>query len=334
MEGCQHNTMDVEYYGPNPQMGFLYLCALRAAEEMALARGEKEFARRCQALFESGTHLIDEALFNGDYYEHLVRAPKGAKVADGLRWTLGARDLDNPELQLGPGCLVDQLFGQYFAHITGLGYLAKPENIAKALASIFKFNFKRGFKDHFNHMRSYVLNHESALLMASYPHGNRPQRPFPYFNEVMTGFEYTAAVGMIYDNAFGEGLSCIEAIRERYDGKRRSPFNEAECGHHYARAMASWAAVLALTGFHYDGRNARITFAPATRLSQHFWSSGSAWGTFRQEPTANSISCYLTVGEGKLNVQTLVLDGFGSAQLEAPVSAAGGEVLPFEVRRN
>jgi non-lysosomal glucosylceramidase len=334
MEGCQHNTMDVEYYGPNPQMGFLYLCALRAAEEMALARGENEFARRCQALFESGSHLIDEALFNGDYYEHLVRAPKEAKVADGLRWTLGARDLDNPELQLGPGCLVDQLFGQYFAHITGLGYLAKPENIAKALASIFKFNFKRGFKDHFNHMRSYVLNDESALLMASYPHGNRPQRPFPYFNEVMTGFEYTAAVGMIYDNAVWEGLSCIEAIRERYDGKRRSPFNEAECGHHYARAMASWAAVLALTGFHYDGRNARITFAPATGLSQHFWSSGSAWGTFRQEPTANSISCHLTVGEGKLNVQTLVLDGFGSAQLETPVSAAAGEVLPFEVPRN
>ena len=120
MEGCQHNTMDVEYYGPNPQMGFLYLCALRAAEEMALARGEKEFARHCQALFESGSHLIDETLFNGDYYEHLVRAPKGARVADGLRWTLGARDLDNPELQLGPGCLVDQLFGQYFAHIKAL----------------------------------------------------------------------------------------------------------------------------------------------------------------------------------------------------------------------
>jgi Glycosyl-hydrolase family 116, catalytic region len=120
-----------------------------------------------------------------------------------------------PESQLGPGCLVDQLFGQYFAHIIGLGYLAKPENVAKALASILKFNFKRGFKDHFNHMRSYVLNGESALLMATYPHGNRPQRPFPYFDEVMTGFEYTAAVGMIYGNAVEEGLLCIEAIRER-----------------------------------------------------------------------------------------------------------------------
>ena len=334
MEGCQHNTMDVEYYGPNPQMGFLYLCALRGAEEMALARGEKEFARRCHALFESGSRLIDETLFNGEYYEHVVRPPKGAKVAEGLRWTLGARDLDNPELQLGSGCLVDQLFGQYFAHITGLGYLAKPENIAKALASIFKFNFKRGFKNHFNHMRSYVLNDESALLMASYPHGNRPQRPFPYFNEVMTGFEYTAAVGMIYENALDEGLLCIEAIRERYDGKRRSPFNEAECGHHYARAMASWAAVLAVTGFRYEAANARIAFAPAIRPSQHFWSNGNAWGTFRQQPKENSISCYLTVREGKLNVQTLVLDGFGSTQLEVPLLVVEGDVVVFEVQRD
>jgi non-lysosomal glucosylceramidase len=333
MEGCQHNTMDVEYYGPNPQMGFLYLCALRAAEEMAFACGEKEFARRCHTLFENGSRLIDETLFNGEYYEHLVRPPKGAKVAQGLRWTLGARDLDNPELQLGSGCLVDQLFGQYFAHITGLGYLAKPENIAKALASIFKFNFKRGFKDHFNHMRSYVLNDESALLMASYPHGNRPQRPFPYFNEVMTGFEYTAAVGMIYERAVDDALLCIEAIRERYDGKRRSPFNEAECGHHYARAMASWAAVLALTGFRYDGVKARITFAPATEPSQYFWSNGSAWGTFRQQPKGNAISCNLTVREGELKVQTLVLDGFGSTQLEAPLRATGREVVLFEVQR-
>jgi non-lysosomal glucosylceramidase len=334
MEGCQHNTMDVEYYGPNPQMGFLYLCALRAVEEMALSRGEKEFAQRCHALFKNGSRLIDETLFNGEYYEHLVRPPQGEKVAEGLRWTLGARDLDNPELQLGSGCLVDQLFGQYFASITGLGYLAKPENIAKALASVFKFNFKRGFKGHFNHMRSYVLNDESALLMASYPHGNRPQRPFPYFNEVMTGFEYTAAVGMIYEHAVEPGLLCIEAIRERYDGKRRSPFNEAECGHHYARAMASWATLLALTRFQYDAANGRITFAPATKPSQFFWSNGSAWGTFRQQPKENTISCYLTVREGKLHVQTLLLDGFGSTQLEAPLLAGRGEVVIFEVQRD
>src|SRR5690606_29509899 len=33
MEGCQHNTMDVEYFGPNPEIGFWYLGALRAGED-------------------------------------------------------------------------------------------------------------------------------------------------------------------------------------------------------------------------------------------------------------------------------------------------------------
>lgn len=334
MEGCQHNTMDVEYYGPNPQMGFLYLGALRAAEEMASAAGEKDFANRCRALFENGSRLIDEILFNGEYYEHRVQPPKGTQIAKGLRWHMGAQDLENPELQLEAGCLVDQLFGQYLAHITGLGYLGKPENISRALASILKFNFKRSFKDHFNHMRSYVLNDESAILMASYPHGNRPQRPFPYFNEVMTGFEYTAAIGMIYEGAVADGLRCINAIRERYDGKRRSPFNEAECGHHYARAMASWAAVLALTGFEYDGVTARLTFAPATKPAVQFWSNGGAWGTFRQEPERDTISCHLAVREGRVKLQTFTLTGFGSARLKTPRSAAGGKGVSFCVQRD
>lgn len=45
MEGSQHNTMDVNYFGPNPQMEFWYMGALRAAEEMAIAMKDKAFAR-------------------------------------------------------------------------------------------------------------------------------------------------------------------------------------------------------------------------------------------------------------------------------------------------
>jgi len=36
---------------------------------------------------------------------------------------------------------------------------------------------------------------EAGLLMASWPKG-RLEVPFPYFSEVMTGFEYCAAVGI------------------------------------------------------------------------------------------------------------------------------------------
>ena len=253
MEGCQHNTMDVEYYGPNPQMEFWYLGALRAAEEMARRLGDDAFASRCLALFVRGSAWTDAHLFNGDYYEHEIRPPAPADaVAPGLRVGMGSADLSNPSLQLGAGCLVDQLVGQYLAHVCGLGYLADPAKIARTLHSVMKHNFREHLHGHFNHLRSFALNDEAALLMASYPRGRRPEQPFPYCNEVMTGFEYTAAAHMLYEGQTADGLKAIAAIRARYDGRRRNPFDEAECGHHYGRAMASWTAVLGADwGFHY-----------------------------------------------------------------------------------
>jgi len=112
--------------------------------------------------------------------------------------------------------------------------------------------------------------------MASYPDG-RPAVPFPYFPEVMTGFEYTAAAGMLYEGDTANGLRCFRSIRARYDGLKRSPFDEAECGHHYGRAMASWIGVLALTGFHYSAVDGELTFGGAP--GKYFWSTGEAYGT-------------------------------------------------------
>ena len=35
----------------------------------------------------------------------------------------------------------------------------------------------------------------------------------------------------------------VRDIRSRYDGRKRNPFDEAECGHHYARALAAWTVL-------------------------------------------------------------------------------------------
>src|SRR5262245_53641996 len=200
MEGCQHNTMDVEYYGPNPQMGAWYLGALRACEEMARYVGETDFAATCRDLFERGSAWLDANLFNGEYYEHQIVPPAAGKIADGLRHeSMGAQNLAEPELQLGAGCLIDQLVGQYMAHICGLGYLLKPENVQKTLESLMHYNFKADLWSHFNHLRSFALQDEAAMLMATYPKGRRPKQPFPYYNEVMTGFEHQAAAHMLYE---------------------------------------------------------------------------------------------------------------------------------------
>lgn len=312
MEGCQHNTMDVEYYGPNPQMQGWYLGALRACEEMARAVGDEGFAQSCRSVFEQGSRWTDRHLWNGEYYEHEIRPPmKPEAIAAGLRVGMGAANWEDPELQLGAGCLVDQLVGQELAHVAGLGYLLDPAHVKKALKSILKHNTRHGFFGHFNHMRSYALGEESAMLMASYPRGRRPRRPFPYYNEVMTGFEYAAAVHMVYEGMRREGLERIAAIRERYDGRRRSPFDEAECGHYYARAMASWAAIPALTGFHYSAVEQRMRFAAAP--GNHFWSTGDAWGTCRIAKSAGGFVARLSCLGGRVSIRKLDLDGVGSA---------------------
>jgi uncharacterized protein (DUF608 family) len=283
MEGCQHNTMDVEYYGPNGQMGFWYLCALRACEEMARHLSDVEFADKCRELFVSGSAWIDENLFNGEYYEHKIVPPRVREaIAPGLLHKESTVDLDHPQLQLGTACLIDQLVGQYMASLTGLGLLGDEDHIRTTLRSIYRYNFKHDLSDHFNNMRSFALGNEAATLMATYPRGGRPRRPFPYFCEVMTGFEYTAAVGMLQVGMEEEGLTLIRAIRDRYDGQKRSPFDEAECGHHYARAMASWSAVLTLTGFEYDALTGTMVFRRADAGSNWFWSTGNAWGTAKQ----------------------------------------------------
>ena len=314
MEGCQHNTMDVEYYGPNPQMGIWYLGALRACEEMARQVGDAEFAQTCRGLFERGRDWTEQNLFNGEYYEHQIRPPQEF-VSPNLRVGMGGSD-KVPEYQLGAGCLVDQLVGQYMAHACGLGYLIDPGHAKTTLRSIMKYNFRTNFYSHFNQLRSYVLGDESALLMASYPRGNRPEVPFPYYTEVMTGFEYTAAVGMIYEGLTADGLKCIQAIRDRYDGRKRSPWDEAECGHHYARAMASWTAVLALTGFQYDGVQQTIQFAAAKKPVTWFWSNGAAWGTCRQTPLKTGIKVELTILHGTLPARRLILAGCGEVTIK------------------
>ena len=329
MEGCQHNTMDVEYYGPNPQMGAWYLGALRAAEEMARYLGDDDFAATCRGLFERGSRWMDANLFNGEYYEHEIRPPGDAAVASGLRAGMGARDLSEPVLQLGAGCLVDQLVGQYTAHVCGLGHLLDPDHVRATLRSIFRYNFKTSFHDHFNHMRSFVLGGESGLLMATYPRGRRPRRPFPYYNEVMTGFEYSTAVHMLYEGLVDEGLQCIQAIRDRYDGRKRSPFDEAECGHHYARAMASWAAVLALTGFQYSRVEGAMTLA--AREGTFFWSTGYAWGTCTQQAVDGDMQVTLDVLHGTLTLGRFSLGGVGQVTWDTPRTVAGGDRVSLRV---
>jgi hypothetical protein len=121
---------------------------------------------------------------------------------------------------------------------------------------------------------------------------------------------------MLYSGMQKEGLECIHNIRSRYDGEKRNPWDEAECGHHYARAMASWSSFVALSGFQYDGTEASIVAVPRVSNAQFnsFWSTGTAWGTFSyQRVGAKSTRFTLQVLAGTLACQSCEIVGTGDS---------------------
>lgn len=308
MEGVQHNTYDVEFYGPNPLCGIYYLGGLRAAEEMARAAGDAASAAEYRRVFESGRKWLDANLFNGEYYVQQVRGVAKDKIAPSLRSDMGSEDTVDPQYQVGAGCLADQLIGQYLADVAGLGPLVAPANIRKTLASIYRYNYRRTMLEHQSVERTYVLNDEAAVVVCDYGKAERPRIPFPYYAEAWTGIEYLVASQMIFAGMRREGVEFFRNARLRFDGEKRNPWNEPECGHHYSRAMSAWSGVVAASGFRYDGPAQAVEIhAPAGHRC--FWSTASGWGTFRVTASAAAIR----VEHGELPLRSCTVNGKKSA---------------------
>lgn len=159
--------------------------------------------------------------------------------------------------------------------VAGLGDLVDPEMVSKALAAMYSHNFKAELGDHENLQRVYAFADEPGLILCSWPNGGRPYFPFVYSDEVWTGIEYQVATHFAFDGMEKEALDIVNGIRKRYDGTRRNPWNEFECGSHYARAMASYGLMLALPGIRYDavGKTASLE-----KQGRFFFSTPQGWG--------------------------------------------------------
>ncbi len=312
MEGVQHNTYDIEYYGPNTMMGSLYLGALAAGEKMALAAGDKEAAKEYKRLLKKGSAWTDKNLWNGEYYEQKVRPDAYKNYQEPFKTNTLSRGGDGkfakwPKWQYGKGCLSDQLIGQWYSRMLGLGDLYDGKKVKKALKSVFAYNWKKDLTDHPALFRLYALRDEAGLIICTWPKGGRPGYPTLYGDEVWCGIEYQVASHLIYEGFVDEGLTITRGVRERHRGDRRNPWDEFECGHHYARSMASYAVMTALAGFSYNGVEGRMGFAPRVSEKEFkvFWSVGSGWGTYAQSVSGGKTKVTVEVVYGKLELSRL-----------------------------
>ena len=326
LEGVQHNTYDVEFYGPNPQCGVYYLAALRAGEEIATAIGETDAAAEYHRLWQQGSRWFDANLFNGEFYVQKVRGVKRDEIAPVLRGPMGSEDTEAPQYQAGEGCLADQLIGQYLADAAGLGPLLDAGHIRKTLQSIYRYNFKRNMYQHDCVQRVYLLNDEPGLVVCDYGKAARPRIPFPYYAEAWTGMEYSSGALMIFAGLVREGVECFESARRRFDGERRNPWDEPECGHHYARAMSAWSGLLAYSGFRYDGPRQTVALAPAAARPDFrcFWATATGWGVFARSESAGRVAFHMRVDHGALPVGRFELNAQGATAH----ATLGGTALP------
>jgi non-lysosomal glucosylceramidase len=312
MEGVQHNTYDQEWWGPNTMTGSLYLGALRAGEELARAVGDTEAATAYRKVFEKGSAWTDKHLFNGQYYEQQVN-PKANDLWPEPYHSTAERGKDDkfpawPRWQFGKGCLSDQLIGEWYAAMLGLGHLYDHRNVRKALKAIFKHNWRPNLSDHPCLLRIYAVNDEAGLIIGTWPLGERPGYAFWFADEVWCGIEYQVASHLIYEGLLEEGLAIVKGVRDRHRGDRRNPWNEFECGHHYARSMASYALLPALSGFRYSAADQAIGFAPKLFESDFraFFCVADAWGLYAQKVTESRADLSLRVDYGSLPLHRVV----------------------------
>ncbi|HEU5069414.1 MAG TPA: GH116 family glycosyl-hydrolase [Verrucomicrobiae bacterium] len=299
LEGNQHNTLDTDWFGPVAWLSGLYLAALAAAEVMADEAGDADFAIRCRRILKVGRENFVARLYEDGYF---VNRPD-------------PRHLD--AINSGSGCEIDQVFGQSWAFQVGLPRVLPETETRSALRALWRYNFTPDvgpYRAAYRPGRWYAMPGEAGLLMCTFPRsdwdyaqakGKGPDWAAGYFDECMNGFEYQVAGHMLWEGMITEGLAITRAVHDRYHASKRNPWNEVECGDHYARSMASYGVYLAACGYEHHRPQAQLAFAPrlAPEDFKAAFTTATGWGSFAQQRGPHALHGQLRLEWGRLTLR-------------------------------
>jgi non-lysosomal glucosylceramidase len=305
MANQQHNTLDGNLDGCSSWIGSLYLSALEAAARMAEEAGEVEIANEYRLIRASGKKLQNDRLWNGEYY---VQEAGKERVQDYL-----------------DGCHIDQVLGEWWADQVDIDRNYPADRSKQAMASLLKYNFRADFYGQSLKPRQYCEIDDGGMKMITWPNDPQPIPGMKYGDEVMTGFEYGAAVTMIQNGMLKEGLMLLKVVADRYDGRLRTegvssvkngpwgysgnPFGDDECGKFYGRSLSVWSSLTALQGFKYDGPAKKIGFAPVLTPDNHasFFTVAHGYGLYKQIIHGNKIVASIALTEGNVELSEISL---------------------------
>jgi uncharacterized protein (DUF608 family) len=213
-----------QFYGTAIYTCSIQLAALRAAEELAKAAGDDEYATYCYNWFSTAQKRVEELLWNGKYYR-LYNDPAASKKSETI--------------------LHDQLIGQWYAYMYGLGEIFPKDHIESALEVVAETNSKaaKGL----------------GLVTGVMPNGKPDMTPPAVYAPYVTiGGVYCHSASCIYASKKELGLRFSEELWNHTALKLKRPFNQAfnlnpnngnfVAMDEYYSNMCVWDVFFALTG--------------------------------------------------------------------------------------
>jgi hypothetical protein len=283
-------TLDQHLRGYESFGNSMYMAGMLAGEKMARAVGDTALADQCRRVFENGRQKTDQLCWNGEYYR---------QIYDG-------KDTRSTWLN---GVISEQLIGQWWSDMLGLGDIYPRDHIQTAIASVFKYNFIPDCRKVLNTGYTLAMNDDAGLVICAWPKGGRPAQALFYADTIEVGYEDQVAGNLINHGHLLEGLVVMKAIRDRFDGRKRDPYCQIECGGYYIRSLANYGVLLALSGYRVDAPRARVEFAPKITPEnfKSFFAAGEAWGSYSQNIAGGVLAARLEVQWGKLRLKEISL---------------------------
>lgn len=320
LEEPHHNTYDIEFWGPDGMCTSFYTSALKSIVLMGKALNEN--VAEYEDLLAKSVNYMETKLYDGEYFIQDIRW-KDLKSPDPVElsktnwnsdYSAEAQALlekEGPKYQYGKGCLSDGILGSWMALAAGMEEPISKDKIKSHLVSIHKYNLKKDLSDHANPQRpTFALGKEGGLLLCTWPKGGKLSIPFVYSDEVWTGIEYQVASHLIFEGEVEKGLEIVRICRDRYNGKVRNPYNEYECGAWYARALASYSLIQALTGVRYDAVDKTLYVDSKIGDSfSSFLSTDTGFGTVKLENGKPIVTVYY----GSIDIQKCNVSGTETA---------------------
>lgn len=222
----KRNTYDAWNFSGTPvYISVLWLAALKAAAVMADRVGDKACFEKWSQLLKTGQQSLEEKLWNGEYYN---------------LW----KNKDKTDESL----MTDQLDGEWFLRMLGIGGNLPDARVRSVLEFIFRHNF----------------DEEQGLVNATVPTGKKTT--IETYNNcqtiaVWTGIGYAFSALALSVGATEVADTVVGSIHSNQ--LRFGHFwDHWECGHHYTRPMSSWSTLIAASGMAVDYENKKLFFRP------------------------------------------------------------------------